>query len=148
MIARPPTAVAPLFFRLFPAKKHPGRPALPVSDPRIPTVGKTEETSPRPRKTILRAGCGGAQGTLLPQSYSSISSPELDSCPTSSPSLWYKEGVACTIEMCNTHNRPCLIAAVHNRPYQCAAMHNRLGQMCILHNSKSAYCPIAILGTR
>ena len=57
-------------------------------------------------------------------------------------SLWYKEGVACTIETCNTYNRPCLSAVMHNRRCQCAAMHNRLGQMCILHNSKSAYCTI------
>ena len=69
-------------------------------------------------------------------------------CKYRGTTLWYKEGVACTIETGNTHNRAYLSAVVHNRPYQCAAMHNRLGQMCILHNSKSAYCTIAILGTR
>ena len=50
MTAAPPKTVAPLFFHLFSKETSWSTGLACHSDPQIPTVGKTKETSPRPRK--------------------------------------------------------------------------------------------------
>ena len=104
----------------------------------------------KPPPTKLHRGKGGRKqkGCIEAGQHGQDNGQVRSRCCQCHEGPWYKEGVAYTIETCNTHNRPCLSAVMRSRPCKCAAMHNRLGQMSILHNSKSAYCTIAILGTR
>jgi hypothetical protein len=81
MIAAPPKAVAPFSSAFFPKETSWSTGLAGHSDPQIPTVGKTKETSPRPEKNKLRVGCSPSPPPCCP-------SPT----PPSPPPSWTRAG--------------------------------------------------------